>query len=71
MGIGLHKFLSESLFYSTKLLNMAIVRNIEVMSGQILSHSVQNSFAQSRILVKYIPVCRSVSPPLILLNQAV
>jgi hypothetical protein len=30
-------------FYFTKLLNMAMVRNIEVMFGQTLKHSVQNS----------------------------
>jgi hypothetical protein len=33
----------ESLFSLTKLLNMAMVQNFEVMLGQTLNHSVYNS----------------------------
>jgi hypothetical protein len=40
-------------FYLTKLLNMAVVRNIEVILGQTLNHSVQSSV----LLCSVVSVC--------------
>jgi hypothetical protein len=48
--------LFELLLYLTKLLNVAMVRNIEVILGQMLHHSVEFcDFVQCHIFLAYFP----------------